>query len=219
MARDHLFASRRALLGIFAAAPVAALTPWEGAPGQLHESYGDNPATLRRTKAGRALSRARYHNAEGFFAGVWEGVVRHRTDRLYQTGIAIQLGLSAHLLDVGFADSWCAHHIGLRVAKSLAYANATGLGHDDPDLNRLAAVLTPYCKWNLLRIWGEPEPDDGDFAATQICQITRALLDRVHDVTGHPRPSGWGRRSHKGGKAYPIRSRTGYRGLSAEVAR
>lgn len=196
MAGDRLFASRRALLGIFAAAPVTVLTPWEPALGRLHESFGDEPANLRRTKEGRRLSRSRYHNAEAFFAGVEDGRVRHRADdRLYQTGIAIQLGLSAHLLDVGFDDRWCARHVGLRVAKSLAYANATGLGHDDPDLDRLAAVLTPYYKWNQPRIWGEPEPDDGGFAAAQICRVTRTLLNHLHDVTGHSRPSGWGRRS------------------------
>ena len=218
MARDHLFTSRRALLGIFTAAPAAALAPWGAALGQLHESYGDEPAVLRRTKAGRALSRARYHNAEGFFAGIEAGFPFRRKDILYQAGIVAQLALSAHLLDVGFPDAWCVRHIGLRVGKSLAYANATGLAHDCFDMARLAAILTPYWKWNRTR-WDEPEPDDGDFTARQVRPLLRALLDRVHDVTGHPRPRGWARRSREGGKAYRIESRTGYRGLSAEVVR
>src|SRR3546814_13716009 len=76
------------------------------------------------TKDGRSLSRWRYHRAEGFFPdnetrsiGGW-----HRF--LYFSGITAQLGLSAHLLDVGFPDEWNARYVGLRVAKSLAYANA-----------------------------------------------------------------------------------------------
>lgn len=91
---------------------------------------------------------------------------------------------------MGFADDWCARHIGLRVAKSLAYANATGLGHDCPDMARLATVLTPYWRWNQVRLFGEPEPDDGGLMAPQVHALLRALLDRVRDVTGHPRPRG-----------------------------
>ena len=77
MAGDRLLASRRTLLGIFAAAPVTAVAPWEAALGRLYERYDDEPAVLRRTKDGRALSRARYHNAEMFFAGVAEGAAPH----------------------------------------------------------------------------------------------------------------------------------------------
>src|SRR3546814_2147266 len=70
------------------------------------------------TKDGRSLSRWRYHRAEGFFPdnetrsiGGW-----HRF--LYFSGITAQLGLSAHLLDVGFPDEWNARYVGLRVARS-----------------------------------------------------------------------------------------------------
>ena len=105
----------------------------------LHADYGDDPAAIVRTKEGRALSRRRYHVAEGFFPteherADWRGY-------LYRAGITAQLALSSNLLDMGFADDWCARHIGLRVAKSLAYANATGLGHDCPDMARLAGFI------------------------------------------------------------------------------
>ena len=183
--------SRRALLGALTATPVAALvapSPWSEALASLHADYGDEPAAIIRTREGRALSRRRYHVAEGFFPAEheradWRGY-------LYRAGITAQLALSSHLLDMGFADGWCARHIGLRVAKSLAYANATGLGHDCPDMARLAAVLTPYCRWNQIRLFGEPEPDDGGLTALQVHALLRALLERVRDATGHPRPRG-----------------------------
>src|SRR3546814_10278516 len=75
---------------------------------------------------------------------------------------------SSDLLDVGFPDAWNARYVGLRVAKSLAYANATGFGHDCSDMARLAAVLTPYCRWNQVRLFGEPEPDDGGLTAPEV---------------------------------------------------
>lgn len=183
--------SRRALLGALTVAPVAALavpSPWDEALASLHADYGDDPATIIRTKEGRALSRRRYHVAEGFFPAEHEQA--NWRDYLYRAGITAQLALSSHLLDMGFADDWCARHIGLRVANSLAYANATGLGHDCPDMARLATVLTPYWRWNHVRLFGEPEPDDGGLIAPQVHALLRALLDRVRDVTGHPRPRG-----------------------------
>jgi hypothetical protein len=41
-------------------------------------------------------------------------------DLLYRAGIVAQLGLSSHLINVGFADAWCARHVGLCVADGLA---------------------------------------------------------------------------------------------------
>jgi len=182
--------SRRALLGALTTVPVAALvvpitSPWAEALAKLH----DQPPVLVRTKDGRSLSRFRYHNAESFFLGVEKGIVRHPTDRLYQIGIVLQLGLSSHLLDVGFADAWCARHVGLYVARSLAHANATGLGFETADMERLAAMLSPYSKWRHAgpRNIAPTFP----FTAEEIRTLTRALLDRVHQVTGHPRPRGW----------------------------
>ncbi len=183
--------SRRVLLGLLGSAPAAAVasasaSPWAKALGTLYEEWGDEPATLRRTKDGRSLSKFRYHNAESFFASIEMGIGQDRYHHLYQTGIVMQLGISSHLLDVGFDDRWAARHIGLRVAKSLAYANATGFDYDDPDTNLLAAILTPYGKWRnpMMR---DRDCDDGPFTAAQIRDLARALLDRVHEVTGHCR--------------------------------
>jgi hypothetical protein len=184
--------SRRALLQGFAASPVVVTaSPWGEALAPLHDEYDDDPAPIIRTKEGRALSRHRYHRAESFFPA---DPAQERSDwrsYLYRAGITAQLALSSHLLDMGFSDDWCARHIGLRVAKSLAYANATGLGHDCPDMARLAAVLSPYGRWNQVYLFGEPKPDDGGLTTTEVRNLLRALLDRVHDVTGHSRPNGW----------------------------
>lgn len=185
--------SRRAVLRALTA-PLATPAgtvpaPWSGRIASLFDAYGNEPVALRRSREGRGLSRFRYHNAEGFFLGIEKGIVRHPTDRLYQIGIVLQLGLSAHLLDVGFADAWCARHIGLNIARSLAYANATGLGFETTDMELLAAILSPYGKWRNAS--PRDVAPDFPFSAEELQMLTRALLDRVHQVTGHPRPHGW----------------------------
>jgi hypothetical protein len=190
--------SRRDLLRALTAAPVAAVampvtSPWSDALASLHQDYGDEPVKIMRTKEGRTLSRRRYHVAEEFLPEREPATWDCWHNYLYKVGIAAQLALSSHLLDVGFPDDWNARHIGLRVAKSLAYANATGFGHECTDMARLAAVLTPYWKWNQVRLFGDPEPDDGGFTEAQVRPLLRTLLDHVHDVTGHSHPNGWRR--------------------------
>jgi hypothetical protein len=59
---------------------------------------------------------------------------------------------------------------------------------------RLASVLTPYWKWRQPRLEDEPIAYDGGFTTEQIQPLLRALLERVHSVTGHPRPNGWHQR-------------------------
>lgn len=188
--------SRRSLLKVLSVAPIATLpgsvtaSPWDAAIAAL--PYHDEPVALRRSRAGRGDSRFRYHNAESFFLGIEKGIVRHPHDWLYQIGIVLQLGLSSHLLDVGFPDQWCARHVGLNVARSLAYANASGFGFELAEFDLLAATLSPYGKWRF------PQPrehaEDPPFTPEQIRMLTRALLDHVHHVTGHPRPRGWNAR-------------------------
>ena len=190
--------SRRALLRALTATPIAVSTavvsPWGEALADLHDHYGDSPAALVRTKAGRSLSRFRYHNAESFYWGLEHGLYDNDGDEmLYRSGIVAQLALSSHLLDVGFVDEWNARHIRLDVAKSLAYANATGFGHDCPDMARLAATLSPYWKWGHAHRIDAPPPENGRFTVDEVRLLLRALLDRVHDVTGHRRPNGWRR--------------------------
>lgn len=187
--------SRRALLGAFVATPALGFAvPWQDALTPLHDHYDDEPAALVRSKERRGLSRFRYHNAESFFESLDRGFYDRRDEVLYQSGIVAQLALSAHLLDVGLSDEWNAHHIRLDVGKGLAYANATGFAHHCPDMVRLAAVLSPYWKWGHAHQYDQPRPDDGGFTLGEVRPILRALLDRAHDVTGHPRPNGWRRR-------------------------
>lgn len=182
--------SRRALLSGLAASSV---TPWPSigvAPeGTFLFAASDEPVSLMRSREGRNLSRSRYHNAEAFFVTIERGILSRRDDQLYHVGITLQLGLSAHLLDVGFADAWCARHIGLNVAKSLAYANATGLDHECSELKRLAAILSPYCKWRNSDL--EHPPSECSFSASEVRSLTRALLEHVREVTGHSRPRAW----------------------------
>ena len=190
--------SRRALLGALTVVPIAALPDKGGGFAVGRGDRGasqcfDRSAGHASAKPGRAEdSRFRYHNAESFFVGIEGGIVRHPHDRLYQTGIVLQLGLSSHLLDVGFTDQWCARHVGLNVARSLACANATGFGFELAEFDLLAAILSPYSKWRF------PQPreraEDFPFDAAEIRALTRTLLDHVHQVTGHPRPRGWNAR-------------------------
>lgn len=199
--------SRRALLGALTKAPAAAvfvphiLSQSEAMLSTLCDSYGDEPVKLARSKAGRSLSRERYQRAEEFFPREGPITPAGWSDFLYTAGISVQLGLSAHLLDVGFPDVWCARYIGLRIAKSLAYANATGFNHECPHMARLALVLTPYWKWNRPRQFGEAQPDDGGFAPDEVRMLLRALLDHAQRVTGHKSPRSPNRRQVDSGRS------------------
>ncbi|GGC06577.1 hypothetical protein GCM10011494_26490 [Novosphingobium endophyticum] len=148
--------------------------------------WADEPAVLRRTRAGRSLSRVRYHNAEQFFAGIEEGIIGEGPNLLYHTGIVLQLGLSAHLIDVGFDDRWCARHVGLHIDRSLALADATGLGLNAPEIERLARFLSPYGKWRQADIGSQPA---WPWSRAELRPLTRTLLDQVRSVTGHARPA------------------------------
>jgi len=110
---------------------------------------------------------------------VWTPIDNH-------TGIVIQLGLSAHLVDVGFGDAWCARHLGLHLDRSLALANATGVGLDAPPIAALAGFLSPYGQWRHADVG---KPPDCPFAPGEMRVLTRALLDHVRAVTGHGFPA------------------------------
>lgn len=179
--------SRRAFLGALAVAPAAAL-PLATVPVRVQSAEGvtaPRPA-LRRSGAGRGLSRVRYHNAESFLASAGSGLVGNARDAFYRIGIAIHLGLTAHLLDVGFDDGWTARHLGLDLGRALDLANATGLGADATDMMRLAASLSPYSRWRN-PVW-QGEPPVCPFSVADARLLTRALLDRVREATGHPLP-------------------------------
>jgi hypothetical protein len=181
--------TRRQFLGAFAVTPaIAAVGPalslWQSALNILHTRYDDETVKLVRSKQGRELSLSRYQTAHEFFLDIGKPV-RDLPDLLYHAGITAQLGLSAHLLDVGIPDEWCARNIGLRVAKSLAYANATGFGHDCPKMARLARVLTPYWKWNPSRLRDRRQPSAWGFHPDEVRVLLGAMLKQVRHVTGH----------------------------------
>ncbi len=188
--------SRRHVLRCMAAAPVAMpviASPWAKALAALHDHYEDAPALLRRSREGRRISRDRYHSAEIAFMGIEAGFFAdpgHIRTTLHQAGAVAKLALCAHLVDVGFADAWNAEHIRQDITKALAYANATGFGHDCPETARLAVILSPYWKWGYPHLIGDPPMDDGGFTHDRVRALIRALLARVADVTGHPRPKG-----------------------------
>lgn len=177
------------------ASPDLTLVPPSGRPQSaalcaLWESHGAEPVELLRSRDGRTLSRARCRRAEEFMLPLALGALGDWPDFLYGAGIVAQLALSSHLLDVGFPDAWCARHIGLYVARSLAFANATGLGLECAATARLALVLSPYSKWNCRSVAESPSPIDGGFSYDETRMLLRALVDHVADVTGHrPRRS------------------------------
>lgn len=150
----------------------------------LQRKHGDAPVTLQRTDDGRALSRERYRDAAASL--ITFGLqARTSEDMLYRAGIIAQAGLSAHLLDVGFDDAWCAKYIRHNIQKAFAYANASGLGWERSEMQRLAETLSPYWKWNRVAIWHRGRPDDGGFATDEVTILLLALLDQVRTVTGH----------------------------------
>lgn len=191
---DHLIpvTARSSQLGAMATTRSALPTPAghasNSALAALWKTYRAEPVRLLRTLEGRSLSRERYRRAEEFMLRVASGAPSDWPDLLYQAGIVAQLALSSHLLDVGFPDGWCTRHIGLQVARSLAYANASGLGYECDETARLAQVLTPYWKWNRRALADNPRPNDGGFTPEQLQALLRALLDHVRHVTGHSLP-------------------------------
>jgi len=178
--------SRRALPRVAASVP-AQVMPVSVTLSALLRTYRAEPVRLLRTGEGRALSRARIHRAEGFMPSCDPDAPGDFSSFLYFAGITAQLALSSHLLDVGFPDDWCARHIGLRVSRSLAYANATGFGYECSETARLAQVLCPYWKWNASSLAENPKPDDGGFQAEQVVTLLRGVIDHGYLVTGHRR--------------------------------
>lgn len=170
--------------------PALSERPMLGALTALCDAHETGPVQLLRTREGRRLSRARYRRAEEFMLPLAPGAPGDWPDFLYGAGIVAQLALSSHLLDVGFPDAWCARCIGLYVARSLRYANASGLGFECTDTARLAHVLSPYSKWNCRSQAEGPRPNDGGFTYDETRALLRALLDHVGHVTGHRRPQG-----------------------------
>ncbi len=193
MAETSFNPTRRALLG---ALSVASVAPWSGLASDTAADRRKRVEVelplLRRSAERRSLSRFRYQNAESFFVPVEQRFLRCPTTMLYHVGIVLQLGLSSHLLDAGFDDAWCARHIGLHLTKSLSFANATGLNANSSDLERLAAILSPYCKWRDADM--RAALPECPFSDDQICGLTRIALDQVRSVTGHSRPRGRGNR-------------------------
>lgn len=153
----------------------------------LWRAYDAQPVQLQRTREGRNLSRERCRRADEFMLSLAPDAPTDWPDFLYLAGIVAQLALSSHLLDVGFPDAWCARHVGLRIDRSLAYANATALGYECAETARLAAVLSPYWKWNRRHLNDRSQPNDGGFTADEIRELLRSLTDHVRHVTGHHR--------------------------------
>jgi hypothetical protein len=187
---DNTVPATSASLG--AASPSAAVItlPGENSElGALWRRYDARPIRLLRTREGRELSLERYLRAGEFMGSLTSGAADDSSYYLYSAGIVAQLAMSSHLLDVGFPDMWCAKYIGLHVNRSLAYANATGLGYEDTATQRLMEVLSPYWKWNSLSRAQGIRPDDGGFAPEEVRAIITALVGHVAEVTGHGRPA------------------------------
>lgn len=159
--------------------------PWSESLRELYERYGDQPAELVRNRAGRTYSLRRYQRAFTYFPEVAADDRPEKTPFFYFAGICAQLALSSHLLNVGFSDDWCRRFIGVRVAKSLAYANATGFRCECEGLARLARVLSPYSKWNEEPLFGQKGPDCDGLSEDEARHLLRNLLTHVRHRTGH----------------------------------
>lgn len=196
--RPTAMTRRSILVGLASAPAVAAIAvPAAGSVAGQGTVNGDGIPKLARNREQRALSRFRYHNAEGFFLGLDPAISMQPGDQLYRTGIVFQLALSSHLLDVGFDDEWCRRNIGLDVGKALRLANATGLEATDGHIDRLAPTLSPYSKWRDPASTG---PNADEIAMATIARrASRRLLDHVREATGHPRRALRGRRSGSSG--------------------
>ena len=105
MANPGPTTSRRALLGALTTAPIvirpvkAVVSPWQSALVDLHEVYDHEQARPRRTKAGRSLSRFRYHNAERFYIKVGAPYARTGEPLMYASGIVVQLALRGRYIE------------------------------------------------------------------------------------------------------------------------
>ncbi|WP_443477967.1 hypothetical protein ACLIMP_00045 [Novosphingobium aerophilum] len=169
------------------AAALNSLPDENSALAALWKIYDAEPVRLLRTQDGRSLSRARARRAEEFMGSMAPDAPFDWHYFLYTSGIVAQLSLSAHLLDVGFPDTWCARHVGLHVDRSLAYANVTGFGYDCAETARLMQVLSPYWKWNRRDVIEGMDLDDGGFTPDQVRMLICTLVDHVCHVTGHAR--------------------------------
>ena len=101
---------------------------------------------------------------------------------LYCAGIIALAGLSAHFLDVGFDDDWCAKNI----EKALACSNASGFGWERSEAAPGRDALAQYWKWNRIAIWHGGRPVDGSFAADEAASDSGsgASGDGTSRVTG-----------------------------------
>lgn len=101
----------------------------------------------RRPRSADDLAAARLERAREFASGLDRHIAGNVGDFLYHAGIVGQLGVTAYLFDQGLDDAWCRQHIGLDVAKALAFANHLGLGCDCARTAKLARLLSPYGQW------------------------------------------------------------------------
>lgn len=137
----------------------------------------DNMSDWGRALQGRGGHR--FERAQEFYRGIAAGLYRDPCDLLYQAGIVAQLGIGAYLLDLGASDDWCRQRIGLFVDKALAVANEAGLSHHQPDMARLAQLLSPYGQWRDPFSAGRPV-----LGAIDPLRVSATLADLLEAVRG-----------------------------------
>ena len=109
---------------------------------------------------------------------------------------------------VGFAQKWGSDAMRTFLAAAMALVMTVWAGTAQAaEIGGFAAVcraspsmkaavverLAPHATVDVLGSRKDAlPPDDGGFTADQVRPLLRTLLDRVHDVTGHPRQKGWG---------------------------
>ena len=131
----------------------------------------------RRPRPPDDPAASRFARAREFASGLDPHVAGNVGDFLYRAGIVSQLGVTAYLFDQGLDDAWCRKHIGLDVAKALAFANHLGLGCDCDRIAELARLLSPYGRWR--RPSAADLPDAAILSPSATAIDVARLLERV----------------------------------------
>lgn len=186
--RSNLLGAMTAIPLIAAAGPIFSLT--QADLEKLQRRFGIEKVRLLRTQKRREVSAICCYNAHQFFPKAHEG--QHESANfIYTTDITAQLDLSFQLLDVDLPDAWCARFIGLRATWSLAFANATGLGHNYLLMEKPSRMLHYDWNWKAAsHIHRRKRPSTEGVEPSEIRTLLAALLTRLRLVTGHSATSG-----------------------------
>ncbi|BBF72729.1 hypothetical protein [Sphingomonas bisphenolicum] len=120
-------------------------------------------------------------NAMGFARGAAGSVEIAAASAAHSLAIAIELGLKAFLMKVGYADDWNRVHIRHDLEKALALAMEAGLSDLPAELPELAAILSPAYRRHqidaLFRAGASPfDMADASHCVDRLLAVIRAQI-------------------------------------------